>query len=329
LGLPLYQDAFKYRGETLMIKSLSPTKGSQSPLVSKKIPYLDRVSESRYGFLVTAPSLLVLLVIAVYPICWVIYLSMMKFDSAMQTKFVGLGNYIGIFQDAKFYLYLQHSLIYTFGAVLISFSVGLILALSLNSALKYTGFLRTVALWTWAIPPVVASVTWKWIFNDVMGVLNDLLLRCGLINHPIPWLSDSTTALISLFLTHAWTDIPFVMILLLAGLQSIPNELYEAAGVDGASPWQQFAKVTFPLLKPTMMVALLISTTFAFRTFDIVFTLTRGGPGDATELLVTYLYNNAFQFLRFGYASALSVVMVLFTIGFILIYSRIFKTDDY
>ncbi len=128
---------------------------------------------------------------------------------------------------------------------------------------------------------MVASVTWKWIFNDVMGVLNDILLHLGIIHAPVPWLSNGSIALVCLLVTHAWTDIPFIMILLLAGLQGISHELYEAAGVDGASGWQQFKKVTLPLLKPTIMVALLISTTFAFRTFDIVFTLTRGGPGDS------------------------------------------------
>jgi multiple sugar transport system permease protein len=292
-----------------------------------KVPFFDRISESKYGFIITAPSLLILLVVAVYPILWVIGLSMMDVNSAMQMKFIGLGNYLDIFTDPKFYLYLQHSLIYTFGAVFISCTIGLVLALSMDKALKYTGFLRTTALWTWAIPPVVASVTWKWILNDVIGVLNDILLRFGFIHHPVPWLSNGLLALVCLFVVHAWTDIPFVMILLLAGLQSIPHELYEAAGVDGASGWQQFKKITLPLLKPTIMVALLISTTFAFRTFDIVFTLTRGGPGDSTELLVTYLYNNAFQFLKFGYASALSVVMVIITIIFIFVYTKLLKSD--
>ncbi|MGE5581299.1 MAG: carbohydrate ABC transporter permease [Bacillota bacterium] len=294
-----------------------------------KVPFFDRISESKYGFLITFPSLLILMVVAVYPMLWVIYLSMMEVNAAMDMRFVGLGNYLTIFRDPKFYLYLEHSLVYTFGAVAISFTVGLILALCLDKALKYTGFLRTAALWTWAIPPVVASVTWKWIFNDVIGVLNDLLFRLGIIHSPVPWLSNGKLALVCLFLTHAWTDIPFIMILLLAGLQGIPHELYEAAGVDGASGWQQFKKVTLPLLKPTIVVALLISTTFAFRTFDIVFTLTRGGPGDSTELLVTYLYNNAFQFLNFGYASALSVVMVLLTITFVLIYTKVLQKEDY
>ena len=245
-----------------------------------KTPFFDRISESVYGLLVTMPSLLILLIVAVYPILWVIFLSMMDVNPGVSMTFVGLGNYLSIFSDPKFYLYLQHSLIYTFGAVALSFTIGLVLALSLDKALKYTGFLRTTALWTWAIPPVVASVTWKWIFNDVIGVLNDILLRFGLIHTPVPWLSNGTLAMVCLIITHAWTDIPFVMILLMAGLQSISPELYEAAGIDGASGWQQFKRITLPLLKPTIMVVLLISTTFAFRTFDIVFTLTRGGPGD-------------------------------------------------
>lgn len=294
-----------------------------------KIPFFDRISESKYGFLTTLPSLLILLVVAAYPMLWVIYLSTMDVNPSLQMNFVGLANYINIFCDSKFYLYLQHSLIYTFGAIFISFTIGLLLALSLDKALKYTSFLRTVALWTWAIPPVVASVTWKWIFNDVIGVLNDMLMHLGIIHAPVPWLSNGSIAQVCLFVTHAWTDIPFIMILLLAGLQGISHELYEAASVDGASGWQQFKKVTLPLLKPTIMVALLISTTFAFRTFDIVFTLTRGGPGDSTELLVTYLYNNAFQFLRFGYASALSVVMVLLTVIIIIVYTKVLQKDDY
>lgn len=256
-------------------------------------------------------------------------MSMTEFDYTMQANFVGIKNFIEIFTDINFFRYTRNSLIYTFGAVTISFTIGMIVALALNKIQKFAELLRTIALWPWAIPPVVASITWKWMYNDVVGVLNDLLLRSGLISQPLAWLSNSSLALPSLFITHAWIDIPFVIVLLLAGLKGIPLELYEAAAIDGASPWKQFTKITLPLLKPTMMVTLLISTTFAFRTFDIVFTLTRGGPGDATELLVTYIYNNAFLFLKFGYASALSVIMVAITILIVLFYINIFKTNYY
>lgn len=296
---------------------------------TNKVHFFDRISESRYGFLITLPSLLILLMVAVYPVLRVIYMSMTEFGITMQAKFVGPKNFFEIFTDINFFRYTRNSLIYTFGAVAISFTVGMIIALALNKNLRFTGFLRTIALWPWAIPPVVASITWKWMYNDVMGILNDLLLRCGLISQPLSWLSNGSLALASLLIVHAWIDIPFVIVLLLAGLKSIPQELYEAASIDGASNWKQFTKVTLPLLKPTMMVTLLISTAFAFRTFDIVFTLTRGGPGDATELLVTYIYNNAFQFLRFGYSSALSVIMVIITILIVLFYTKVFRTNYY
>jgi len=294
---------------------------------TNKISFFDKISKPLYGFLITSPSLLILLMVATYPVLYVLFLSMTKFDITMQTNFVGLKNFVNIFTNINFYRYTRNSLIYTFGAVSISFTAGMIIALTLNKNLKFSGFFRSIALWPWAIPPVVASVTWKWMYNDVVGVLNDLLLRCGLISQPLPWLSNGSLALLSLIIVHAWIDVPFVIVLLLAGLKGIPSELYEAASIDGASYWKQFIKITLPLLKPTMMVTLLISTTFAFRTFDIVFTLTRGGPGDATELLVTHVYNNAFQFLRFGYSSALSVIMVIMTILIVLFYTKVFKTN--
>ena len=303
--------------------------GPSDKKTTYKIPFFDRISGSRYGFIITLPSLLILLMVAVYPILRVIYMSMTEFDFTMQANFVGIKNFIEIFTDINFFRYTRNSLIYTFGAVTISFTIGMIVALALNKIQKFAELLRTIALWPWAIPPVVASITWKWMYNDVVGVLNDLLLRSGLISQPLPWLSKSSLALPSLFITHAWIDIPFVIVLLLAGLKGIPLELYEAAAIDGASPWKKFTQITLPLLKPTMMVTLLISTTFAFRTFDIVFTLTRGGPGDVTELLVTYIYNNAFLFLQFGYASALSVIMVVITILIVLFYINTFKTNYY
>ncbi len=288
---------------------------------------IDNLSEAKYGYLLVSPSIILLSLIVVMPAGYVIYLSFYSFDITMTPSFVGLQNYQNIFSNSTFFLYLKHSGEYVLIGIGSAFLIALAIALALNEITKYTGLFRTFNLWPWGIPPVVATLMWKWILNDTNGVLNHLLIAVGILDKPVAWLASPTYTMEVLALVHAWTVIPFIMVILLAGLQSVPHELYEASAIDGAHIINRFRFITFHYLKPAMMSSLMITTIFAFRTFDIVFTLTGGGPGESTEMMVTYIYEKAFRELQLGYASALSVVMVLISFGIVVFFGYIFKTE--
>jgi len=286
------------------------------------------IKDNTFGFLLILPSLLLLIILVIFPISYVLYLSLHDFKTA-ELLWTGFSNYREIlFQDSRFWLYTFHSLEYVAFAIGTAFTVGLLVALSLNAINRFKGILRTLSLWAWAIPPVIASLMWKWILNDTNGVINDILLKIGLITNPIPWLSLPTVTMLVLSLVHAWTVIPFIMVILLAGLQSISNELYEASSIDGANALYKFKKITFPMLKPSVLTAVMISSIFAFRTIDIVFTLTRGGPGESTQMLVTYIYDKAFMSLRLGYAAALSVIMVIISMLIVSMFVTLIRVED-
>jgi len=286
------------------------------------------VKDNTFGFLLIVPALSLLLFLVIFPIGYVIYLSMHDFSSA-NLVWTGFNNYKEIlFADAQFWLYFLHSLEYVFFGIGSAFLTGLLVALSLNTINRFKGFLRTIALWAWAIPPVIASLMWKWILNDTNGVINDLLLKMSLITNPVPWLSLPTVTMLVLSQVHAWTVIPFIMVILLAGLQSISPELYEAASIDGANSWNSFHKITFPMLKPSVLTSVMISSIFAFRTIDIVFTLTRGGPGESTQMLVTYVYDKAFIGLKLGYAASLSVIMVVMSMLMVSMFVSLIRVND-
>jgi ABC-type sugar transport system permease subunit len=286
------------------------------------------VKDNTFGFLLILPSLLLLLLLVIFPVGYVLYLSMHDFTTA-ELVWTGFSNYKEIlFSDGEFWPYTFHSIEYVFLAIGSAFLIGLLVALSLNTINKFKGTLRTMALWAWAIPPVIASLMWKWILNDTNGVINDILLEIGLISNPIPWLSLPHVTMIVLSQVHTWTVIPFIMVILLAGLQSIPSELYEAASIDGANSLNRFQMITFPMLKSSILTSVMISSIFAFRTIDIVFTLTRGGPGEATQMLVTYIYDKAFIGLRLGYAAALSVIMVVISMLMVTMFVSLIKVED-
>ncbi|GAK58499.1 carbohydrate ABC transporter membrane protein 1, CUT1 family [Candidatus Vecturithrix granuli] len=288
---------------------------------------IDNLSEAKYGYLLVSPSIILLSLIVVMPVGYVVYLSFCEFDITMTPTFVGLQNYTAILHNSTFYLYLKHSGEYVLIGIGSAFLGALIIALALNEITRYTGLFRTFNLWPWGIPPVVATLMWKWILNDTNGVLNQILVSAGILRRPVAWLSSPSFTMEVLALVHAWTVIPFIMVILLAGLQSVPDELYEASAIDGASVIDRFRYITFQFLKPAMMSSLMIATIFAFRTFDIVFTLTGGGPGESTEMMVTYIYEKAFRELQLGYASALSVIMVIISFGIVAFFTYIFRTE--
>jgi multiple sugar transport system permease protein len=209
-----------------------------------------------------------------------------------------------------------------------AFIVGLFVAISLNMINHFKDLARTMSLLAWAVPPVIASLMWKWVLNDTNGALNFILMNLGILKQPLAWLSMPNLTMLVLTQVHAWITIPFIMVILLAGLQTIPQELYEVAEIDGAGNVQKFRAITIPMLMPSIQSSVMLSTIFAFRTFDIVFTLTGGGPGEQTEMLVTYIYNTAFVFGRLGYAAALSVIMVIISMMIVMLFVKLLPARD-
>ncbi len=268
--------------------------------------------ESGYKFI--APALILLCFVTLYPVTYVFYLSLQRrlliFDIS---KFVGLENYLFLLRDNRFWNALMNTAYFTVTSVSLEVILGLSIALLLNRPFKMKGLVRAIVLIPWAIPTVVSAKMWEWIYNVDFGILNYL------IHAKINWLGTPFLALNAAMCMDVWKTTPFVVILLIAGLQVIPQELYQAAKVDGAGNWAIFRRITLPLLKPVILVVLIFRTLDAFRVFDAIYVLTGGGPANTTETLSIYAYKVLFQTLQFGYGSTLSVV-VFFCIGSISIF---------
>ena len=222
-----------------------------------------------------------------------------------------LVNYANLLKDPFFITTFRNTGVFVFLSVASHLMLGLAVALVLNTALPAKPLFRIIALLPWVVPDVVAGIIWKWMYNPLYGAINDLLLRTGLIHYPVEWLTKPQMALFSVILVNLWRGFPFVMLILLAGLQSIPNYLYEAAAIDGASARQSFFYITIPGLRKMLVVALALDTVWEVRRFGLIQAMTQGGPGVLTEVLSTYTYKQYFKFFRFEYASAISVIMTL------------------
>lgn len=286
---------------------------------------IDDASEARAGWLLTSPALGIILLVALFPLGWTVWESLHQHDLRMPwlgRPFVGLGNYIDILQDSRFWQALGHTALFAAISVSVELSLGLALALAMNQAFRGRGIVRAAVLVPWAIPTVVAALLWRFMFDSQAGIANVLLGDVGLLHHPLVWFVRATTAWVPVILADVWKTTPFVGLLLLAGLQSIDKELYEAAATDGASAWWQLWHITIPLLKPAILVALIFRTLDAFRVFDLIYVMTGGGPGTSTEPVAVYTFNALLQNLEFGYGAALSVVIFLVTFGLAILYMR-------
>ena len=282
-------------------------------------------SDRRLAWAFVSPAVSVIALIAIFPLGWTVWNSLHLQDLRMPWlghPFIGLGNYLELVRDPRFWSALGHTLFFAAATVSLELVLGFALALGMNSAFRGRGAARATSLLPWAIPTVVAALLWRFMFDSQAGIANAILIGLGVLSRPIVWFIDATTAWIPVILADVWKTTPFVAILLLAGLQNIDKSLYEAAEVDGASAWWRLWRITIPLLKPTILVALIFRTLDAFRVFDLVYALTGGGPGTATEPIALYTHNTILQNLRFGYGSALSVVIFALTFGLALIYIR-------
>jgi ABC-type sugar transport system permease subunit len=281
--------------------------------------------DRRLAVAFVTPAISVIALIAIFPLAWTVWNSLHLQDLRMPWlghPFVGLDNYAELAHDPRFWSSLGHTLFFTVVTVALELVLGMVLALAMNSAFRGRGAARATSLLPWAIPTVVAALLWRFMFDSQAGIVNALLVAIGILEQPMVWFIEATTAWIPVILSDVWKTTPFVAILLLAGLQSIDKTLYEAAEVDGASAWWRLWHITIPLLKPTIFVALIFRTLDAFRVFDLLYALTGGGPGTATEPIALYTHTIILQHLRFGYGSALSVVVFVITFALAIIYIR-------
>lgn len=283
--------------------------------------------EKLTGWMMLFPALLVLSLIFIYPIGRAFWLSWFteNLGTQLEPVFSGLGNYQRMLGDGRFWQSLWNTLVFTVISVFIELLLGLGVALVLNKSFWGRGVVRTVAIIPWALPTAIMGLAWAWIFNDQYGVVNDILLRLGLIDTGINWLGTPTLAMIALIIADVWKTTPFISIILLAGLQSISVDLYEAHRLDGASPWQSFTQITLPLLMPQILIALLFRFAQSFGVFDLVQVMTGGGPAGSTETVSIYIYSTVMRYLDFGYGAALVVVTFLLLVLAVAIISWLFN----
>lgn len=280
-------------------------------------------TESRDAWIMLAPAIVMLLIIAVYPVLRTIWLSlheMVLTDPGSGYPFIGLENYINIFKDERALKSILFTFKFTVTTVCFELLIGFAAALVMNKAFRGKGLVRAAILIPWAIPTSVSAMMWKFIYNDQYGLFNDILYKLGIIDSYKAWLSTADGSFMALVITDVWKTAPYMALLILAGLQMIPEDLYEAAKIDGANIFQRFRYVTLPNVKGTVLVALLFRTLDAFRVYDLVSVMT--GGANQTESVSLYAYNNLMKFLDFGYGSAMAVLVFVIVFLISLIYMR-------
>jgi multiple sugar transport system permease protein len=259
-----------------------------------------------------APAFLTLFIILIYPLGYSFWLSFHEWTLRGFTKgvpWVGLNNYFSLFSNPDFINSLRITFTFVILAISIEFILGMGLALLLNHDLKGKGIIRSMILLPMMCTNVVIGLTWRLLFNYQFGIINYYIGLIGI--HPIEWLSNPTLAMVSVIIVDVWNTTSYVALMLLAGLQSLPDEPFEAAKIDGATAWQTFIYLTLPLIRPVILVALLWRLIDTFRIFDVVYLLTAGGPARATETVSIYIYNYGFKSFNLGYASAASYTMIM------------------
>ena len=270
--------------------------------------------KNRFILLMLMPATILLVGLTLFPFIVSFILSFTDYSLLRpgQTKFIFLENYIELMKTDDFWIALRVTVVFTIFAVFIQVVLGVIFANLLHHETRNISFLRTIYLLPLAITPIAATFTFRLMFNPSLGVLNYFLKVLGL--PPQAWLASPSTALISLIVVDTWQWTPFILLICLGGLASLPNEPFEAAKVDGANSWQVFSKITVPMLYPFISLALLFRSIDAFKTFDIIYVLTSGGPGVLTRTLNLYAFKHGIEFLSMGYAGSIAIVMLIITI---------------
>lgn len=295
----------------------------QRPTRGRRAAWYRRIPWTEYLWL--SPALTFVVLFTLVPALYAIRMSFFEYSLATQERpFIGLDNYAALLDDESYWHSLRLSFIFAAIDVPLTIAIGLGIALLLNLKLMGRAIFRSILLLPWVISMVIAGYMLRWIFADTTGILNYLLNVIGA--GEVAWLSSSWGAFTTILLSHSWKVYAFGMIILLAGLQSIPGELYEAAHVDGATAVQRLLHITIPLLLPQILILVILRTLQTFNMVDLVIAMTEGGPGDATELISYYMYQRAFEYFELGYASAIAVTILFLNIVLALVYIRVLRS---
>jgi multiple sugar transport system permease protein len=266
-------------------------------------------SEALTGYGLISPAVFLMLVLLAYPFVLAVWISLTDRVLGEPGKFIGIGNYLKLLQDPLFRQTVWNSFVYTISTVFLKMFLGVILALILNQEIPCRNLIRGAILLPWIVPTSLSVLTWLWMFDSLFSVVNYILLGLGLIAKKIPWLGDPFWAMVSVIIVNTWRGLPFFAVSFLAGLMTIPKELYEAAETDGARAFRQFWYITLPLLQPVIAVVVLFSTIWTFADFQIVYILTHGGPINATQIFATMAYDVALVAGRIGEGSGISLFL--------------------
>jgi multiple sugar transport system permease protein len=266
-------------------------------------------SEALTGYFLISPAVFLMAVLLAYPFVLAVWISLTDRVLGEPGKFIGLANFLRVLQDPLFRQTVWNSFVYTFSTVLLKMVLGIILALILNQEMPCRNLIRGALLLPWIVPTSLSVLTWLWMFDSLFSIVNYILLGLGFISKKIPWLGDPFWAMVSVVIVNTWRGLPFFAVSLLAGLMTIPKELYEAAETDGARAARQFWHITLPLLQPVIAVVVLFSTIWTFADFQIVYILTHGGPINATQIFATMAYDVALVAGRIGEGSAISLFL--------------------
>jgi trehalose/maltose transport system permease protein len=286
-------------------------------------------SRERLAWLFCAPAVIAVLIVAIYPLFRTVYLSFTNanISIARETSWVGLRNYERLWNDDQWWESLLNTVVFTVASVGFETLLGIIIALTIHSNFKGRGLVRTSMLVPWAIPTIVSAQMWKWMYHDVFGVVNDFFgVKLGIMNPDTALLANPTTALFAIVAVDIWKTTPFMALLILAGLQVIPGDIYESSNIDGASKVRQFFDMTLPLLKPALLVALIFRTMDAFRVFDVIYVMS--GNNTDTMSVAIYTQQTIFQEFFLGRGSAAAVVIFLIIAAFVIVYTRLVRVEE-
>lgn len=283
-----------------------------------------RFKRSSLPYVLLSPAVIATLGLVFFPMLQAIATSLYQniLWKPRGVKFIGLDNYIAIAQDPVAWSSLGRTVLWIGLTVPMQLALGLATALLLNQTFKWRGLARSLILIPWALPSVIIGLMWSWIYHPQVGLLNDLMLRVGIVNTAWPWLASPDTALYSIIVALTWQGFPFFAIMILAGLQTIPANLYEAAAIDGATAWQQFVEITLPGLKGVLVTAVMLRLIWVANSIDVIYVMTGGGPGYASQTLPLYAFKRTYSSMDFGYGTALAVTFSVLLLGLIIVYLR-------
>jgi multiple sugar transport system permease protein len=307
---------------------LAPASGSAASAAAPRLlkPWRWQRQERLKGQLFLVPAALYVVAFYIYPILYNVWMSLTRYTARSfvtgEAPFVGLDNVRRLISNPDFPNIMLNTLVFTVGSILCQFALGLAIALLFQNQFPLSRLLRSLILMPWLAPVLVSGAVWVRLFDMDYGVVNFICRTLGLVSGPVAWLTDPRLALISVLIANIWIGIPFNMVILYGGLQAIPSTLYEAAAIDGAGPWQRFRHISWPLLRPVSAVVLLLGLVYTLKVFDVIMSITRGGPANVSQTLNTWAYSLSFSTLDFGLAAAAGDILIAIVLAVGLLYVR-------